>query len=56
MRFGFRKFKVYLDSKRFCKACRDIVEKEIKDKDKSGFTDREGFEFNRSQYCGRVGR
>jgi four helix bundle protein len=34
MTFRFKKFKVYQDSKRFCKACRDIVEKEIKGKDK----------------------
>ena len=34
MRFRFKKFKVYQDSKRFCKSCRDIVEKYIKTKDK----------------------
>jgi four helix bundle protein len=34
MRFRFKNFKVYQDSKTFCKACRDIVEKHIKKKDK----------------------
>jgi len=34
MRFRFKKFKVYQDSKRFCKFCRDIVEKHIKRRDK----------------------
>ncbi len=33
MRFRFKNFKVYQDSKAFCKACRDIVEKHIKSKD-----------------------
>ncbi|MGD0916120.1 MAG: four helix bundle protein [Thermodesulfobacteriota bacterium] len=27
MRFRFKNFKVYQDSKEFCKSCRDIVEK-----------------------------
>jgi four helix bundle protein len=34
MKFRFKSFKVYQDSKRFCKSCRDIVEKHIKKKDK----------------------
>jgi four helix bundle protein len=34
MRFRFKNFKVYQDSKAFCKACRDIVEKHIKKEDK----------------------
>ncbi len=34
MKFRFKNFKVYQDSKRFCKVCRDIVEKKIKGKDK----------------------
>ena len=33
-RFRFKKFKVYQDSKAFCKFCRDIIEKQIKGKDK----------------------
>ena len=34
MKFRFKSFKVYQDSKKFCKSCRDIVEKHIKKKDK----------------------
>ena len=34
MRFRFKKFKVYQDSKIFCKACRGTVERDIKRKDK----------------------
>jgi four helix bundle protein len=34
MKFRFKNFKVYQDSRRFCKACRDTVENEIKGKDK----------------------
>ena len=34
MKFRFKNFKVYQDSKRFCKSCRDIVKKNIKSKDK----------------------
>jgi hypothetical protein len=34
MRFRFKNFKVYQDSKTFCKSCRDIVEKYIKMQDK----------------------
>jgi four helix bundle protein len=34
MKFRFKSFKVYQDSKKFCKFCRDIVEKYIKKKDK----------------------
>ena len=34
MRFRFKNFKVYQDSKAFCKACRDIGKKHIKKKDK----------------------
>jgi four helix bundle protein len=34
MKFRFKNFKVYQDSKGFCKACRDIVEKHIKRRDK----------------------
>ena len=33
MRFRFKTFKVYQDSKKYCKYCRDIVEKQIKRKD-----------------------
>ncbi len=33
MRFRFKTFKVYQDSKKYCKSCRDIVEKQIKKKD-----------------------
>jgi len=33
MRFRFKNFKVYQDSKAFCKGCRDIVENHIKNKD-----------------------
>jgi len=32
-KFRFKKFKVYQDSKAFCKFCRDIIEREIKRKD-----------------------
>ena len=35
MKFRFKSFKVYQDSKKFCKFCRDIVEKHIKKKDKA---------------------
>jgi len=31
-KFRFKKFKVYQDSKTFCKFCRDIVEKQIRKK------------------------
>ena len=34
MRFRFKNFKVYQDSKIFCKSCRDIVDGHIKRKDK----------------------
>jgi len=34
MRFRFKNFKVYQDSKEFCKSCRNIVEKSIKSRDK----------------------
>ena len=34
MRFRFKSFKVYRDAKEYCKFCRDIVEKQIKRKDK----------------------
>ena len=34
MKFRFKNFKVYQDSKAFCKTCREIVEKHIKNKDK----------------------
>ena len=34
MRFRFKNFKVYQDSKQFCKSCHDIVEKNIKSRDK----------------------
>ena len=34
MQFRFKKFKVYQDSKIFCKACRGTVERDIKSKDK----------------------
>jgi four helix bundle protein len=34
MKFRFKNFKVYQDSKRFCKSGLDIVENEIKGKDK----------------------
>jgi four helix bundle protein len=34
MKFRFKSFKVYQDAKKFCKFCRDIVEKYIKKKDK----------------------
>jgi len=34
MRFRFKKFKVYQDSKKFCRFCRDVVQKHIKNKDK----------------------
>ncbi len=34
MRFRFKNFKVYQDSKKFCKSCRDIVDGHIKRKDK----------------------
>jgi len=34
MRFRFKNFKVYQDSKAFCKVCRDTVEKHIRNKDK----------------------
>jgi four helix bundle protein len=34
MKFRFKKFKVYQDAKRFCKSCRDLVEKYIKRQDK----------------------
>ncbi len=33
MRFRFKSFKVYQDAKKFCKYCREIVEKQIKRKD-----------------------
>jgi len=33
VKFRFKNFKVYQDSKRFCKSCRDIVEKHIKRQD-----------------------
>ena len=32
-KFRFKEFKVYQDSKAFCKFCRDIIEKEIRKKD-----------------------
>src|SRR4030067_495726 len=34
MKFRFKNFKVYQDSKTFCKVCRDIVNRYIKSKDK----------------------
>jgi len=34
MDFRFKNFRVYQDSKKFCKFCRDIVEKHIKGQDK----------------------
>jgi len=34
MRFRFKNFKVYQDSKKFCKFCRDIVKGQIKSRDK----------------------
>ena len=34
MRFRFKNFKVYQDSKKFCKFCRDIVHGHIKSRDK----------------------
>ena len=34
MRFRFKSFKVYQDSKEYCKFSRDIVEKQIRRKDK----------------------
>jgi four helix bundle protein len=33
VKFRFKGFKVYQDSKKYCKYCRDIVEKHIKRKD-----------------------
>src|SRR4030067_3615416 len=33
MKFRFKNFKVYQDSKIFCKVCRDIVKENIKRKD-----------------------
>ena len=33
VRFRFKSFKVYQDSKKYCKFCRDIAEKQIKRKD-----------------------
>ena len=33
MKFRFKAFKVYQDSKKYCKFCRDIIEKQIKGKD-----------------------
>jgi len=33
VRFRFKTFKVYQDSKKYCRFCRDIVEKQIKRKD-----------------------
>jgi four helix bundle protein len=33
VRFRFKTFKVYQDSKKHCKFCRDVVEKQIKRKD-----------------------
>ena len=33
MKFRFKTFKVYQDSKKYCKFCRDIAEKHIKRKD-----------------------
>jgi len=35
VRFRFKSFKVYQDSKKYCKFCRDIVEKQIKPKDRN---------------------
>ncbi|MCK4389313.1 MAG: four helix bundle protein [Desulfobacterales bacterium] len=32
-KFRFKEFKVYQDSKAFCKLCRDIIEREIREKD-----------------------
>jgi four helix bundle protein len=34
MKFRFKNFKIYQDSKEFCKSCRDIVRKHIKGNDK----------------------
>ncbi len=34
MKFRFKSFKVYRDAKDYCKFCRDIVENQIKPKDK----------------------
>ena len=34
MKFRFKSFKVYQDSKTFCKSCRDIVLRHIKSQDK----------------------
>jgi four helix bundle protein len=34
MRFRFKNFKVYQDSRRFCEGCRDIIEKNIKSRDR----------------------
>ena len=34
MKFRFKNFKVYQDSKQFCKSCHDIVEKNIKSRNK----------------------
>ena len=34
MKFRFKKFKVYQDSKRFCKTCRVIIDKKIKKQDR----------------------
>ncbi len=33
MKFRFKNFQVYQDSKNFCRFCRDIVEREIKGRD-----------------------
>jgi hypothetical protein len=52
MKFRFKNFKVYQDSKRFCKSCRDIVKKNIKSKDKDLASQIE--RALNSIYCGRV--
>lgn len=36
MGFRFKNFKVYQDAKDFCKFCREILDKQITDKDLSG--------------------
>ncbi len=34
-KFRFKNFKVYQDSKRFCKVCREVVEENIRSRDKN---------------------
>jgi four helix bundle protein len=34
MRFRFKEFKVYQESKKYCKFCRNVVKKDIKGRDK----------------------